>query len=54
MNRYQILIEYVGTGFIGWQIQPKGKSIQKLIDFKNLFKFLILLFASKWADCSIA
>ena len=34
MNRYQILIEYVGTGFIGWQIQPKGKSIQKLIQLK--------------------
>ena len=34
MNRYQILIEYVGTGFIGWQIQPKGKSVQKLIQLK--------------------
>ena len=32
MYRYQILIEYVGTNFIGWQIQPKGKSIQKLIE----------------------
>ena len=31
MYRYQILIEYVGTNFIGWQIQSKGKSIQKLI-----------------------
>ena len=31
MHRYQILIEYVGTNFIGWQIQPKGQSIQKLI-----------------------
>ena len=29
MYRYQILIEYVGTHFIGWQIQKKGKSIQK-------------------------
>ena len=31
MYRYQILIEFVGTNFIGWQIQPKGKSVQKLI-----------------------
>ena len=34
MNRYQILIEYVGAGFIGWQIQPKGKSVQKLVQNK--------------------
>ena len=31
MYRYQILIEYVGTSFVGWQIQKKGKSIQKII-----------------------
>ncbi len=34
MYRYQILIEYVGTNFCGWQIQPKGKSVQKLIQNK--------------------
>ena len=34
MHRYQILIEYVGTDFIGWQIQSKGKSIQKLVQTK--------------------
>ena len=34
MHRYQVLIEYVGTKFIGWQIQAKGKSIQKLIQIK--------------------
>ena len=34
MHRYQILIEYIGTNFIGWQIQVKGKSIQKLIQTK--------------------
>ena len=28
MNRYQILIEYVGTNYSGWQIQRKGKTIQ--------------------------
>tara|TARA_B110000971_G_scaffold187530_1_gene196785 strand:- start:961 stop:1701 length:741 start_codon:yes stop_codon:yes gene_type:complete len=39
MYRYQILIEYVGTNFIGWQIQSKGKSIQKLIQ-KKLSKLL--------------
>ena len=39
MYRYQILIEYIGTNFIGWQIQSKGKSIQKLIQ-KKLSKLL--------------
>jgi tRNA pseudouridine38-40 synthase len=39
MYRYQILIEYVGTNFVGWQIQSKGKSIQKSIQ-KNLSKLL--------------
>ena len=28
MNRYQILIEYVGTNYSGWQIQRRGKTIQ--------------------------
>ena len=34
MYRYQILIEYVGTDFRGWQIQKKGKTIQGLIQEK--------------------
>tara|TARA_B100000427_G_C15377745_1_gene537424 strand:- start:148 stop:888 length:741 start_codon:yes stop_codon:yes gene_type:complete len=34
MYRYQVLIEYEGTNFIGWQIQLKGKSVQKLIQNK--------------------
>ena len=34
MHRYHVLIEYLGTNFVGWQIQPKGKSIQKLIQNK--------------------
>jgi len=34
MHRYQVLIEYIGTNFIGWQIQSKGSSIQKLIQQK--------------------
>ena len=31
LNRYQILLEYVGTKFVGWQTQKKGKSIQKTL-----------------------
>ena len=48
MHKYQILIEYVGTSFVGWQIQSKGKSIQKLIQTKlsRLLKEKILLVKS--------
>ena len=55
MNRYQILIEYVGTGFIGWQIQPKGKSIQKLIQLKisKLLKEKIKLVGSGRTDSGV-
>ncbi len=34
MFRYQILIEYVGSSFIGWQVQTKGKTIQGFIQKK--------------------
>jgi len=39
MARYQILIEYVGTDFRGWQIQKKDSTIQGLIQ-ENLSKLL--------------
>ncbi len=39
MFRYQILIEYVGSSFIGWQVQKKGKTIQGLIQ-KEISKLL--------------
>ena len=39
MARYQVLIEYVGTNFRGWQIQKKGSTIQGLIQL-NLTKLL--------------
>ena len=28
---YQIIIEYLGKNYVGWQIQKNGKSIQGLI-----------------------
>ena len=55
MYRYQVLIEYVGTNFIGWQIQSKGKSIQKLIQIKisNLLKQKINLIGSGRTDAGV-
>ena len=34
---YQIIIEYLGASYIGWQIQKKGKSIQGEIQ-KAIYK----------------
>ena len=55
MHRYQVLIEYVGKNFIGWQIQPKGRSIQKLIQIKisNLLKQKINLIGSGRTDSGV-
>ena len=55
MYRYQILIEYVGTDFVGWQIQSKGNSIQKLIQVKlsKLLKEKILLIGSGRTDSGV-
>ena len=52
MFRYQILIEYVGTNFRGWQIQTKGKTIQGLIQDKisKLLKEKIILFGAGRLD----
>jgi len=45
MFKYQILIEYVGTNFRGWQVQKKGKTIQGLIQERvsKLLKEKIIL-----------
>ena len=55
MHRYQILIEYVGTNFIGWQIQSNGKSIQKLIQTKisKLLKEKVSLVGSGRTDSGV-
>jgi tRNA pseudouridine38-40 synthase len=55
MHRYQILIEYVGTNFVGWQIQSKGKTIQKLIQTKlsKILKEKILLIGSGRTDSGV-
>ena len=39
MYTYQIIVEYLGTNFVGWQIQKNGLSIQETLE-KVLSKFL--------------
>ena len=50
-----MLIEYVGTNFIGWQIQSKGKSIQKLIQTKlsKLLKEKVSIIGSGRTDSGV-
>ena len=40
MFKYQILVEYEGTGYVGWQIQKNGLSVQEIIQkaLKKLIK----------------
>ena len=55
MHRYQILIEYLGTNFIGWQIQQKGQTIQGIIEVKlsKLLNEEISLFGSGRTDSGV-
>ena len=39
MLNYQIKIEYLGTNFVGWQIQKNGISVQEVLE-KALSKYL--------------
>ena len=55
MARYQLLIEYVGTNFRGWQIQTKGSTVQGLIQKKitKLLKEKIILNGSGRTDTGV-
>ena len=55
MLRYQLLIEYMGTNFRGWQIQKKGLTIQGLIQQKlsKLLKEKIILSGSGRTDTGV-
>ena len=55
MNRYQILIEYVGTHYNGWQVQRKGKTIQGRIQniISKIFKEKINIVGSGRTDSGV-
>jgi len=55
MFTYQIIIEYDGTNFVGWQKQKNGSSIQQTIE-KSLSKILkekIILYGSGRTDAGV-
>ena len=55
MFRYQIIIEYVGTNFRGWQIQKKGKTVQGLLQNKisKLLKENIIIHGAGRLDVGV-
>ena len=55
MNRYQILVEYVGTNYNGWQIQRKGKTIQGRIQntISKIFKEKVNIIGSGRTDSGV-
>tara|TARA_B100000963_G_scaffold51666_1_gene39853 strand:- start:511 stop:1251 length:741 start_codon:yes stop_codon:yes gene_type:complete len=55
MFRYQILIEYVGTNFRGWQIQKKGKTVQGLLQDKisKLLKEKVIIYGAGRLDVGV-
>ena len=55
MLKYQILIEYVGTNFRGWQVQKKGKTVQGLIQetISKLLKEKIILYGAGRLDTGV-
>ena len=55
MHRYQILVEYLGTKFIGWQKHLKGRSIQKEIEktISKLLKQKIIIYGSGRTDSGV-
>ena len=55
MVRYQILIEYVGSNFRGWQVQKKGKTVQGLVQAKisKLLNEKIILYGAGRLDSGV-
>ena len=55
MPRYQILVEYAGSNFRGWQVQKKGKTIQGFIQdtISKILKEKIIVFGSGRTDSGV-
>ncbi len=55
MHRYQIIVEYDGTKFFGFQIQKKSKTVQKIIQssLSKLLKEKIKIIGSGRTDAGV-
>ena len=52
---YQIIIEYDGTKFVGWQYQKNGLSIQEILEkkLKKIFKTKIKIIGAGRTDAGV-
>ncbi len=55
MPRYRLTIEYDGTGFVGWQRQPNGLSVQQAVEeaFSRFCGEKVTLFAAGRTDTGV-
>ena len=55
MFNYQIIIEYLGTSYVGWQIQKNGTSIQSIIQkvLSKVLKSKIKIIGSGRTDAGV-
>ena len=55
MHRYQIIIEYDGTNYVGWQSQINGKSIQSEIEkiLSKILKEKVRIYGSGRTDAGV-
>lgn len=55
MNKYQILLEYVGTKYVGWQSQKNGRSIQNTVQLylSKLLKKKITIYGAGRTDSGV-
>jgi tRNA pseudouridine38-40 synthase len=53
--RYKLTIEYCGTGFVGWQRQPNGLSIQEALEtaFRRFCGERVTLFGAGRTDAGV-
>ena len=54
-HNYQIIIEYLGKNFVGWQIQKNGTSIQEIIQkaLSKTFQSKIKIIGSGRTDAGV-
>ena len=55
MFTYQIIVEYLGTNFVGWQIQKNGLSVQEVLEkvLSNFMKEKIRVTGSGRTDAGV-